>query len=109
MNALLASAEVHGIDAFLLLGAGLFIGTAAVLIFALDRIEAYRQDCENHAYAALELSKKLGNANGKIAVLQRENEQLTEQADNLIRHADHDPADSWKNTPRDILLPEIEA
>jgi hypothetical protein len=65
----------------LIFGAGGFMGAAMVLLWALDRIEAHREDAENHVYAAWELSRQLGEARSKI-------DQLEEQTDSLIKDAD---------------------
>ncbi|MEI7534219.1 MAG: hypothetical protein WCK57_07590 [Verrucomicrobiae bacterium] len=67
---------------------GFCLGGSAFLIWALDRIEAYREDCENHRYAAMELSRKLAIAN-------REIERLTEQTNDILNQT-QDDADWWK-------------
>lgn len=78
---------------------GSCFGGCLTLLWALDRIEAYREDCENHRHAALALSAKL-------AAERKANEDLTEQVNSLLSNMDvPDPADFWKSRK----VPEIEA
>ena len=77
-----------GTDALLLIGSGMLMGVAVCLLFFLDRIEAYREDCETHRYAAMELSRKLAAANRKV-------ERLTEQTNDILNEH-QDDAGWWK-------------
>lgn len=106
------AAAAGGIETLIPLVCGLIIGAGVMFINRMEKVEAYRQDCENHEYAALELSKKLGHANGKICVLTKQNEDLTEQVNSLLANIDKpeaDPAEFWKQEPRDIQFPPAEA
>lgn len=69
---------------------GILLGSIITLAWVKEKLIAYYQDMEIHRHAAMEMSKKLAES-------RRENEQLTEQVDRLLREIDQPyPSEAWK-------------
>jgi len=69
---------------------GTILGTTITLAWVKEKLIAYYQDMEIHRHAAMEMSRKLGQS-------RKENDDLTEQVDRLLREIDQpDPSEAWK-------------